>query len=132
MIIELSGATSQIALLALNASSVQHNLLANNIANSGTPGFKTSRLDFETHMRDRLAVINEKSQSHEKRILQEIDRAKHDLHSGKYILRDKHEGVQIDQEMIELTKNVLKYQALLGGLSKMGAIMKLAINEGKS
>ncbi|MCU7919002.1 MAG: flagellar basal body rod protein FlgB [Candidatus Thiodiazotropha sp. (ex Epidulcina cf. delphinae)] len=132
MIIELSGATSQIALLALDASSMQHNLLANNIANSATPGFNASRLDFEAYMRERIAGISDKSQSNESKVLHEVELAKQDLYSGKYISNDMQEGVQIDQEMIKLTKNVLKYQALLAGLNKVGAVMKLAINEGKS
>ena len=131
MISDISSTTSQIVHLALDASALAHKIHANNIANSNTPGFIPSRLNFEEQLQLGLNPLISDNSSNKSMMLDELARLSDDLNSGNFVTTENQDSVQIDIEMIELTKNVLRYQALLEGLSKFGSITRMAVSESR-
>ena len=59
MIEDLGGITSKLARLALDASLLRHQVIANNIANADTPGFAAKRVNFEEQLAKFMQINGE-------------------------------------------------------------------------
>jgi flagellar basal-body rod protein FlgB len=108
---------------ALDASALSHNVIANNIANVDTPGFKRSEVVFNEQLKSALAVRQDSSQQLElartddRHIpledvpsLSEIrPKVETDLTSS---LRNDGNNVDIDREVSLLAQNTVWYQTL--------------------
>ena len=108
---------------ALDAASMQHMALSNNIANVDTPGFKRSEVVFSEKLRSAIeakAQANgtlEMARTDDKHIATDLDQ---DLSSIKPELvqqyqtsfRNDQNNVDIDVEMAKLAQNTVIYQAL--------------------
>ena len=129
MIENIGGATSQLVKLALDAALLKHQVIANNIANVSTPGYVAKRVSFEEHL---TKFLTPTGQLNESALNAEIDSLKSMLEEGHAVVPADNEVVELDQEMVNLSENVLRYQALLDALSKRGSIIKMAINEGRT
>jgi len=122
---DIGGVTSQLVKVALNASLLRHEVIANNIANANTPGFQPQRVDFENllvnieHERDAMSDEVLKAQ------LDELDQLVKD---GSVVEQSAESRVELDVQMVELTENVIRYRALLEGLSKRGDLISMAIS----
>lgn len=123
MIDDIGGVTSAVARAALDAIVARHDVIANNIANASTPGFVPKTLRFDDYM---AAVKAELTGGESKTALDAL--SPHD-----HVWQESLAGqtVQLDQEMVALTENVVRYQAILGALDKRGALLKMAIREGR-
>jgi len=125
MLDDIGGVTSQLVKVALNASLLRHEVIANNIANANTPGFQPQRVNFENvlldieHERDAMSDEVLKAQ------LGELDRL---IKEGSVVEQSGESQVELDVEMVELTENVIRYRALLEGLSKRGDLINMAIS----
>lgn len=128
MIEGLGGATSELVKLALNASLLKHNVIANNIANVNTPGYVAKSVSFEEHLTKFLTPLGELNEA---AFRQELESLKAFVDEGRAVVPAGTESVSLDREMVKLTENVLRYQALLDALSKRGSITKMAIKEGR-
>lgn len=101
---------------ALDASLLRHKVIANNIANVSTPGFKRLEVVFEEKLK---ALLNKKpiSFSQLKKIEPEI------IEDQSSAWREDLNNVNIDREMVELSKNTLQYnlyiQLLNGKLDRI-------------
>ena len=125
MIDYLGGATSELVKLALDAALQKHNVIANNIANVNTPGFTPYDLQFETA----LARLNQKSDLlSDAGMKQQADFMREEIQRGEYVESRGSEKVELDVEMADMAENVLKYRAMLEGLSKRGSIIRMAIS----
>jgi len=101
---------------ALDACTLRHKVIANNIANVDTPGFKKSRVIFEEKLREALG--NASSLLDIKEIEPEI--IKDNKHS---ILREDFNNVDIEKEMVRLSENALRYNIYAQILiAKLGTI----------
>ncbi len=122
----------------LDAASVRHSVIANNLANVDTPGYKRSEVVFEEELRKAIAGHN--------RITGLITNAKHILIGGGVSLeeltpkvtirretsmRNDGNNVDIDREMAALAKNTLLYSALAQGLNGELQKIRSAIFEGR-
>jgi len=126
MLDEIGGATSQLVQLALDAAVQRHKVIANNIANANTPGFKPLTTDFEEH----ISVAEAQLSSDPDRLLQQqVDYLRPLLADGTFIVSSGGDKVQLDIEMKELAENSIRYQALLAGLGKRSSIIGMAISE---
>lgn len=122
----LDSPTSALVKLALDAATLRHMTLANNIANASSPGYAPQRVNFE----------------------QQLGQARQALAAGGRIEMGDFAGVRpfveqapvppgtspataLDLELVRLAQNTLQYQALLRASSRLGTIMATAINEGK-
>lgn len=122
---------------AIEASWKRQEVIADNIANADTPGFKKSRVEFESLLKsaiERGAVGGKKT------------RPEHfdtgwggDLEntpvaivkSGNTSMRADGNNVDIDIEMTELAKNTIYYNTLITKLNKELGRLKMAINGGR-
>lgn len=130
MIDNLGGVTSKLVGLALDAAMLRHQLTAHNIANADTPGYSAKRLSFEDHLARITMALNDPGS--EASLQSEIDDLRQRLMARNDLIVSSGEPVALDQEMVELTENVLRYRALLDANSKRGDILKMAIKEGRN
>lgn len=117
----LSSVTFDLALASLDLSMVRHRLIAANVANHATPGYEPQRLSFESLLADVNAAI-------EAGAAPELVRDRLDaLSNGLPVDTLAGQSVQLDDEINGLIANTLHYQAVLTGLTKLGALNRLAI-----
>ncbi|HOK55350.1 MAG TPA: flagellar basal body rod protein FlgB [Armatimonadota bacterium] len=110
----------------LDGLALRHKVIANNIANAETPGFTRSEVRFEDKLR--AALDGGTTGSAKKRISE--SEASVDVDSTSPTRPDGN-NVSIDKEMAELTKNTLRYEALIHLLNLKGSMTRTAITEGR-
>jgi flagellar basal-body rod protein FlgB len=111
---------------ALDAAGLRHRVISDNIANVETPGFTRSEVSFEDQLKRAFDSTDEDSAI--KRIQEAQPEARADALSPA---RPDGNNVSIDKEMAELTKNTLRYEALVRLLNLKGLMVREAITEGK-
>ena len=98
---------------AADASWTRENLIANNIANADTPGYKRQDIDFQTALQNELGRY--KYTSLDTKIknadLTELNPMVYTDHGG-YSYRLDDNNVDPDTEQVELASEQIKYQAL--------------------
>lgn len=101
----------------LEASALRQKVIANNIANVDTPGFKTSHVEFENILQQ--AMNNKESPPLRKTDPRHIDPSmKVQTVQARVVidnttsLRNDGNNVDIDKEMADLAKNGIDYQAI--------------------
>ena len=122
----LFGKTYQVLERSVDITKLRHGVIASNVANVGTPGYKAKDLDFDKALEDAL----------EKRSI-DLKRT-HPLHLGNprwgsadyEITHADQAGVDIDRAMTRLAENNLRYQAGIEALLRKFSGLKYAITEG--
>ena len=110
----------------LSLSSTNQKLISSNLANLDTPGYKTKSLSFENTLR----------QSLEDHVLQMVRTNSRDLDPDDpaKAMEDSRvvEGgpVDLDTQMVNLSKNSLEYQYMIAMLNKKFSMLKTAITDG--
>jgi len=106
----------------LDAVMIRHNVIADNIANADTPNFKRAEVNFESELK--RALDSEKGpeyptkMTHPKHIPFEevIDyrkvKPRITIDYDTFYRNDKN-GVDIDKEMVDFTKNAMRYNLLI-------------------
>lgn len=125
-----TGLTLKVLERALDASAFRHKLLANNIANADTPGYKRKDLAFQQELE---RIINTMLAEEEKVSPERPEMVRtHPGHRGKgtdsfrpvirssdrQIFRNDGNNVDIEREMSELAKNNLYYQVVADQLHR--------------
>lgn len=106
---------------AMDAAALRQKVIANNVANANTPGFKRSYVTFEEHIQDALAKRKISPQSFAPKIM--TDRSTS--------MRDDGNNVDLDQEMVLMSANGIKYQALSQQINDRLSLMRYVINDGR-
>ena len=116
---------------AADASWTRETILANNIANVDTPGYKRQDLDFESLLKKEMG--RSMSVSFDEKIkslngnLNDLNPIIYKDHSG-YSYRLDGNNVDIENENVMLAENQLKYQGLLTSITQeftnLQAVMK--------
>lgn len=107
--------------VVLDGCLLRHRVISNNVANVDTPGFKRSKVIFEEKLRD---LIKERNISPHKirKLRPEI------VIDQSSAWREDFNNVDIEREMMELSKNTLKYKIYVQLLSrKLGKIRQAII-----
>jgi flagellar basal-body rod protein FlgB len=104
----------------LTAASLRQRVLAHNIANVSTPGFKRSRVEFETQLSDALRRGDE-GDAVQPEVITEVDR----------IGRPDGNNVDVELEMTRMTENQLWYAALVRQLSDHYSRLRMVIHDGR-
>jgi flagellar basal-body rod protein FlgB len=113
-----------LAKLALDAASMRHATIANNIANAATPGYQPLQVNFEQQLTALGATSTAPiSKSTLAGVQPFVEPAPVSDKSGA--------AVMVDMEMVKLAQNTLLYQAILGGLGKKLGVLSAVINGGK-
>lgn len=122
-----STTTETLISLALNAATMKHMALAQNIANVNNDGYRPVQVDFDSQValfRDQLLTRGNDSST---------ARALETLRSAVTISEsnDPTAKVQLDVEVAKMTQNAVHYQALLAARGKMSSMLRTAINGGR-
>jgi flagellar basal-body rod protein FlgB len=88
---------------AISGSAMRQEVLANNLANAETPGFKRSDVDFHTALAQAMQTGDPAS----------IENASFSAQQDNNTLRADGNGVDIDVESANMAKNGLEYEALV-------------------
>ncbi|MEW5866871.1 MAG: flagellar basal body rod protein FlgB [Bacillota bacterium] len=103
---------------ALDALSFRHEVLADNIANVNTPGFKARRVRFEDELK---AALSRGDPGSARPVIEE---------DGLRVRRDGN-SVDIDFEMARLAETTILYSAVSRLVSERFALLKSVISEGR-
>lgn len=125
MIEDLSGVTPKLVMSALDALMQRHQVISHNIANASTPNYSAKRVAFEQQVANFSLEINNRLD--EKSLADQVQSLNSIIEEGQLIYSTGQE-VELDQELVELTENVLKYRVLLEANAKRGALMGMAIS----
>ncbi len=110
----------------LSLNSVNQKLISGNLANINTPGYTSKALSFEDTLR----------QSLEEQVLHMVRSNEHHfspddpvqaMESPEVVEKGP---VDLDTEMVNLTKNSIEYQYMVSMLNKKFTMLKTAITEG--
>lgn len=111
---------SRIVEKALDAAATRQRVLAHNIANVGTPGFKRSRVDFEAELAQALAGGGNPDEVRAT-VVQETDS----------IGRPDGNNVDIEAESVKMAENQIWYAALTRQISDHFARLRMVIHDGR-
>ena len=102
---------------ALNVRAFYHRLLAGNVANMETPGFKEKDIDFKKEMEKKVALGPAGID-----VIEKTD----DLLPGT-----DGNTVNMEKQTAKITENSLMFNALVQVVSRKFAMMRYVINEGR-
>ena len=125
----VDGTTSLLVRSALDALSMRHSVISNNIANANSPDFRPKVLEFERQLHQ--ALLNSTNTDIESHLIKSFNKFEEELMNGSMIKESNDKTVELDAEMARLTDTLLRYQALLEGLNKRSSVLKMAISEGR-
>ncbi|RMG09140.1 MAG: flagellar biosynthesis protein FlgB [Planctomycetota bacterium] len=97
----------------LDLAATQHRVIASNIANASTPGWKRRELDFDAALR---AALEGGDSSHPSVRIDEESPVGPDGNS-----------VQLERELVDLSKNTLLYQTLVRSTLSKTSMLRAAI-----
>ncbi len=124
----LSNAYNYINVLdkAADASWTRNDILANNIANVDTPGFKRKDVQFETYLANAVAGTDSLDETVANIDLNELNST---TYTDQANLSYRYDGnnVDINTESVELAKNQLKYYTLMNSMSQEFSRLKAAL-----
>ncbi len=125
MISDFTNPVTQLVQFSLDVLDMQHSYIANNIANANTPGYYPSRINFSS-------IYNEinNNMNTEQELSSLLLDVKVDVQNGEHIISSNVAGVELDSELIGLSKNTVMYRALLSALSNRADFMKIVLNSG--
>jgi flagellar basal-body rod protein FlgB len=127
MVQKTEAVTNAMLKLALDAASLNHEAIANNIANIHTQGYAPVRVNFEEQM-DAI-----------RQTLEEGGKVKPDMLAGiqpvlvrdQPLVGDGDRTTSLDMETAKLAENTVHYEALLKVVGMRMSMVNSAIREGK-
>ncbi len=124
----LSNAYNYINVLdkAADASWTRNDVLANNIANEDTPGYKRKDVQFETYLSDAVAGTDSLDATVAEIDLTQLNATTSTEHAGLSYRMDGN-NVDITTENVELAKNQLKYYTLMNSINQEFTRLKSAL-----
>jgi len=119
------GTTGSIVEYALDGLSQRHMAIAANIANIDSAGYRPIRVSFESHI---AAYLNRTTGRTSTETSLQLPSPQI---SSEPPVTNALRRASMENEIVQLNRNVLQYQALIGGLGKYASIIYTAINEGR-
>lgn len=120
------GVTSNMLKKSLDMCSINHRVIAMNMANINTIGYQPLTFDFNAAMKSlEQAGAGASKPSEVANNIRNLDVERYQYPS------DSGNNIEIDKEMIRLAENMTHYQALITARKSYGAIMSMAIRGGK-
>lgn len=128
MIEKTEAVTTSMLKLALDAASLNHQAIANNIANINTPGYAPVRVNFEEQMANIRQTLEEggRVQSGMLAGIQPVMER-----TQPAAAEDGDRTASLDMETAKLAENTVHYEALLKVAGMRLSMVNSAINEGK-
>lgn len=124
----LSNAYNYINVLdrAADASWTRNDVLANNIANADTPGYKRKDVQFESYLSDAVAGTDSLDATVAAMDLNQLNATTYTEQAGLSYRMDGN-NVDISTENVELAKNQLKYYTLMNSINQEFSRLKSAL-----
>jgi flagellar basal-body rod protein FlgB len=114
----------------LDAASLRQKVIAHNIANANTPGFKRSEVVFEQALRQALEAGRQDGSRRE--AMNRIRAVRPQVvQDHTTTMRVDGNNVDVEHEMAQLAINTLNYQAAVQRLSSRFASFRYVIHEGR-
>jgi len=115
--------------LALDAATLRHQVIANNIANAGTEGFVPQRVKFSSQIEEARRQLDggRRIDGNQLAAMTEAGVELEPVSIGSGLPA----RVQLDSEVAQMAQNAVHYQALLKGLSRHMGILSTAVSDGK-
>ncbi|MEH7336033.1 flagellar basal body rod protein FlgB [Neobacillus drentensis] len=111
---------------ALDASVLRHNAISNNLANVNTPNYKPQKVVFEEILKGELSNTRfTGNRTNDKHI--QIGKSIPYITEQPVVMQNSGNGVDVDSQMTDLTKNSIWYQTLTYQLSEEFNLLKTAI-----
>ena len=98
-------------------------MIASNLANAETPGFKPSRLSFDEDLQNALQAERPGPQG--------IERSKARIENIHGTVERSSASVEPDQEMVDLAENQILYESAVQMLNKKFGMLKYVTQEGR-
>ena len=129
-----SGSTIPILEQVLNFTEARHNVLAGNIANMDTPGYRTRDLSVETfhdQLKEAIAARDSRSESISPGFgpTSETDEMRKVRDSLKSILFHDDTNVSMEEQVKEMSKNQFMHNVAISIMTSQFRVMQAAISE---
>lgn len=111
---------------AADASWTRNDVLANNIANADTPGYKRKDVQFESYLANAVAGTDSLDQTVAHMDLNQLNATTYTENVGLSYRMDGN-NVDITTENVELAKNQMKYYTLMNSISQEFSRLKSAL-----
>ncbi len=127
----LSGAYNYVNVLdkAADASWKRNDVLANNIANADTPGYKRKDVQFETYLIGAIGGTDDLNKTVSEIDLSDLNATTYTEQAGLSYRMDGN-NVDITTENVELAKNQIRYNTLMTSINHEFQDLKAAISGG--
>ena len=113
---------------AVDASWLRNDILANNLANVDTPGYKRKDIDFESQLRRALGSSRYESvDSKVSHVTSTELEGRVYTDAANFSYRLDGNNVDIDTENVELASNQIKYNGLMSGINQEFANLKMVM-----
>lgn len=113
---------------AADASWLRNDILANNLANVDTPGYKRKDIDFESQLRRALGSSRYESvDSKVSHVTSTELEGRVYTDAANFSYRLDGNNVDIDTEDVELASNQIKYNGLMSGINQEFANLKMVM-----
>ncbi|CDD47637.1 flagellar basal body rod protein FlgB [Firmicutes bacterium CAG:534] len=113
---------------AADASWLRNDILANNLANVDTPGYKRKDIDFESQLRRALGSSRYESvDSKVSHVTSTELEGRVYTDAANFSYRLDGNNVDIDTENVELASNQIKYNGLMSGINQEFANLKMVM-----
>ncbi len=108
----------------ISALAERTKVLASNIANANTPGYTAKEVDFsEIFSQEKMKLDLAKTHPGHISSKEKVDT------QGRVLIKDTYSPVQLDEQILEITKTSMEYQGLLRLLSERFGLYKSIIQE---
>jgi flagellar basal-body rod protein FlgB len=115
---------------ALDGAWARQEVLANNVANAETPGYKRLELDFRGQLQKALSAVAAPAVTDPRHLSASTSRRLFEQQDLSSVTADGN-SVDIDKEMGEVSTNALYYEAVSSQLSSYLGLLRKAITEGR-
>lgn len=117
----ITSVTSDLLAKAMDVCAETHKVIANNIANVDSQQFRASQVDFEAIFEGARQSVVDNDASTLSEQVHAIDPNMLPVHESEG------QTIGLDQSMVQLTENTLRFHALTDMRKGLGSLMKIAI-----
>jgi flagellar basal-body rod protein FlgB len=131
--------TQQLLAFSMRVRAARHEMLAANVANADTPGYRPRDIDFDSVMKAAAEIEPHPAlREMQMGLVSAIPLESHAMGAGPAALQSGHgeerldgNSVSLDRQITMMTENALAYETSMTLLSRTMASLRYAISEGR-
>lgn len=121
------GVTPKLALMALDAYDLRQKVIANNIANIDSTGYRPLKLDFESQLQALQTAARSGAPAAEMERL--ADEVRTSVEFRESDSRGADPTARLDDEMTSMVQNTMQYEAVITALERTTELTSLALGD---